>query len=283
MRVLGQRGLRRILVVGVACLLTVAAEGEMHRPLRIIAPGTTPMHSLEAWIGFGFNQNEYLLFQNLDTDRRLYSFPEIDLAVGMAENVELRISYPLLFLKKNSESLQSGSGDLRVTSVFNIIKEAEYWPACALLLGVKAPNASDDRGFGTDQTDLFAAGAFSKKFGSVTVLANVGIGILDNPNILNSPLCDPNNSDADATSQDDVLMYGLGVLYRYNEKLTFACELEGLFNSRFGNDRSYARCGMAYNFGPVVVDASVGTGLDDRSGELLLAAGATFRFGFRER
>lgn len=269
---MGLRGLRfvgcRVAAVLAAAVLAAAPDtgsaGPL-LPLRTLAPETEPAGTVSLRVGAGYSTGERLMFQDADLNRAVLETPSLELAIGVSENVELRLQYAYLHLQQDGAEDAFGSGDLRVLGIFSLLGESPERPGCALMLGAKAPNAEDQGGFGTDQSDLFVSALFSKKISMFTVLLNAGMAILDNPSM-------------DTTEQDDVLTYGAGLACKPLDWLTLGCEVDGLANSHNGNERGYVRGGAAVAYGDFAFDVSGGVGLNDASGSFHVGAGLTYRY-----
>ena len=252
-----------ILIVALSPTLSMA---EFQFPLKALSPRTAPLGEWHIRIGADYNQGERLFFQDEDKDRKLYSLPTVNAAFGVSPNVELLLSYPVLYLKQEAQSGKYGSGDLRICTVFNLLPEKDCFPESALKLEVKLPNADDVDEFGTDQTDVFIGGAFSKKLWKLDLLVNADLGIMGNPQSLE-------------TTQDDVLLYKIGTLYPVSENYSVGLELDGIALSRFGNDRQFIRVGLSMRSQMCVIDAGVAAGLNNASGDYQVGVGVTLNFG----
>lgn len=255
----------------VMCLAAALSSGPavagLAPPLHTLSPAALQAGSIEMRVGGEYSLHEWNAFEASDTDRELYRFPDLTLTFGMSRNVELLVNFPWLWLRRNGESMENGTGDIKVTAIYNIIRETEDLPTCALVITTKLPDAHYGKGFGTDQTDFWFGGIFSKTFGNLVLLANLSMGILDQPGV-------------SLPDQDDVLAYDFGIMYSLTDSLVFGCNLDGVGNSRFNNDRLFARGGMAFKTAFGTLDLRVGTGLNDKSGDLNVMAGFTTALEF---
>ena len=235
-------------------------------PIHALAPSTVPAGEAEVRAGLDYSYHEWGMFQSSDTGRELVRLPDLTLTLGMSDKVELVFNFPWLWLKQGDGSYAGGPGDLKIAGIYNLTKETDTLPAFALVIATKLPDAHYKKGFGTDQTDFWAGGACSKTFDNLRVLANASLGILEDPT-------------GDEPNQDDVLVYDIGVIYSMSGSIDIGCGLDGIANSRMGNDRMFTRGGIAFRTQIGTFDLSVGTGLNHESGDLHIAAGFSTALG----
>lgn len=263
--------LKRIVValLSVIAILTTCAslsQAEFQFPLKSISPTTTPFGEQRFRFGVLYNKNERLLFQKEDRDRQVYTLPSLDLSVGVSPDVELLFSYPFLLINQNDQEQNFGSGDLTISGIFRLIREGTIFPECAIKFSTKLPNADDTKGFGTDETDFFMGGVFSRKIGPLKLLLNADLAILGNPN-------------TNQSSQDDVLVYRVGVIYPLQNNLSAGLEVDGTEFSTQGNDRRFIRGGIAFNWQEFLIDLGGALALTEASGEFQVGMGITLKFG----
>jgi hypothetical protein len=264
-----------LITLVVATLITTIipsrrATAEFQFPLKSISPKTTPYGEQRVRIGMEYNKGERLLFKTVDKNRKIYSIPIIDIAMGVSSNVELLFCYPFHYLKQEGQESNYGSGDLRIAGIFRVYKESKILPECGIKFAVKLPNADDTKEFGTDETDFFFGGVFSKRFGKLKILLNTDLAILGNPSTTE-------------TKQDDVLIYKAGGLYLLRENVVLGCEIEGTEFSRFGNNRRFLRGGIAFNVKNLLFDLAAAAGLNEPSGDYQFSVGVTLKFGIAKR
>lgn len=261
------RNARGLLLLALVPLVFPSRGGaESLFPLKLYSPAVPPRGAHLFRIGLEYNDGEPLFFQNADTDRRVYSLPEFDAVLGIASDMELGLRYPLLYLKQNGQAWEYGSGDVRIAWIYRLLKEKGWIPETGIRIAVKLPNAVSSKGFGTDETDFFAGGLFAKRAGAATFLLNAELGILGNPN----------SSDP---TQDDVLIYGAGVVYSLSRSANAGFGVDGVGFSRYGNDRLFVRAGASRVFGRVILDAGFAVGLTEDSGNYQVIAGISIPFG----
>lgn len=235
-------------------------------PLKILSPSTPPAGAHRVRFGVKYNQGEQLPFQERDRNRRVYLLPEVNAEFGIASNIEVFVSYPLLYLKQEGQGWDYGSGDLKLEGVYRLANEGSLVPETALHVGVKLPNADGVKEFGTNETDFFAGGLFAKRWGNLTLLLNADIAILGNPRTENP-------------SQDDVLLYKAGAIYSFPTDTRAGLEVEGVEFSRYGNNRLFLRGGISKACWKIVLDAGVAVGLTNNSGDYQIQVGLSFPFG----
>lgn len=263
--------LKRIVgaLLSVIAILTTCvplSQAEFQFPLKSISPTTTPFGEQRFRFGVLYNKKEKLLFQKEDRDRQVYTLPSLDLSVGVSPDVELLFSYPFLLINQNDQEQNFGSGDLTISGIFRLIREGTIFPECAIKFSTKLPNADDTKGFGTDETDFFMGGVFSRKIGPLKLLLNADLAILGNPN-------------TNQSSQDDVLVYRVGVIYPLQHNLSAGLEVDGTEFSTQGNDRRFIRGGIAFNWQEFLIDLGGALALTEASGEFQVGVGITLKFG----
>lgn len=251
-----------------ASLFAGGAVAGIAPPINIIAPASLSAGEAEIRCGFDYSQNEQAPFPttNSPLGRKVYRLPELTMTFGMSDRVELVFNYPWLWLKQDGASLETGTGDLRITGIYNLIRETDSIPACSLIMTTKLPNASYEKGLGTDCTDFWTGVAMAKTAGSLCLLANASIGVIDRP--------------TGDTNQDDMLVYDIGAIYSITYDLSVGFGLDGVYGSRLENDRTIVRGGIAWKTDLGTFDISTGTGLTRDSGDLHISMGFTTAFAF---
>lgn len=148
------------------------------------------------------------------------------------------------------------AGDFSVITIMRLMPDRSGRPTLGLRVEAKLPNTDEQRGIGTDTTDVIISLPVQQRFGKLFVVADVGLGILTEPK--------------NAQSQNDVLVYGLAGAYAATPRLLFSGELAGRWadsGSHPGTgNQSTIRAGSSYSFGPTAVGLLVSRGLD-RNGE----------------
>lgn len=161
------------------------------------------------------------------------------------------------------------AGDFSVITIARLLPERKALPAIGLRVEAKLPNTNEQRGIGTNTTDVILSIPIQKSFGKMFVVADAGLGILTEP--------------ASAQSQNDVLVYGFAAAYSATPRLLVSGELAGRWapsGSHPGTgDQATLRAGVSYSFGPSAVGVLLSRGLD-QNGECFGAA-LVFSYGFR--
>lgn len=231
----------------------------------VITPLTTPAGDAVIRVGTHFASKEWRNFDTYNMERTQYSLPGISVYCGMSKNTELIFDYEFLMLKRGSESFKAGTGDLEVKALFDLVAEKEMVPDIGLLISTKLPNGNYADGFGTDETDIAIMAAMLKKFGFMDLVANLGLGILGRP-------------DGNVPDQDDVFIYEIAGVFPVSDSFRLGCEVCGVANSRFSNDRSRARVSLAFDTEVGTFDAGIGRGMMKESGEFHFFGGWTTSF-----
>ncbi len=248
-------------------LISASAHAQPVAPLEIVSPVTIPAGEMHVRLGAGYLHDDRLIFQDENKHRRVFNIPSFDVALGVAPNTELLFHYPLMYLDQDGQSADYGSGDLVVEGVFKIFQNIQLPFEWAFKLGVKLPNADDEKEFGTDETDFFTGIATMNQFGSFSLLTNVEIAILSNPH-------------TEKTEQDDVLLYKIAGVYTLNEEGAYVVlGLEGIEFSRFDNERGTLKAGLAWPLKYGRVDLGLGKGVTGRAAEFSACLGFTAQFG----
>ena len=203
------------------CPLTSAQQ----RPL--LTEPVTPVRKghLLLDIGFEFLEDAQFPFSGLRGD--LTRLGVLGLRVGAGDAVEVQLLGSLQnFLNidqrqpaPNSPRLDfsgdstSDFGDFALATKVRLARESGDRPALGFRFGVELPNASNESGLGNDQTNAFGSFLIEKNIAPVTILANLGLEILGDPSTTGS--------------QDDLLAYGLAILYPVNSRFTLVAETHG--------------------------------------------------------
>ncbi|MFB3897389.1 MAG: hypothetical protein ACE14V_13890 [bacterium] len=233
------------------------------RPLDTESAEITSYGSIEIRQGIDYLKNITLLFQPRDKTWDVIKLPEMGVAVGLADRVEVQADFDLLYQHTATDD-SFDVGDLRFWTKIKLLKETEMRPAVAIKFGTKLPNADNSRDFGTDESDSYGILILSKDIMGFDTRLNVGMGILGNPD--------------ESSTQDDVLVYGLGAVKPIIGDIKAVAEITGIANSHNGNDRSTLRAGIQIPRQWLTWDIAVSKGLNKSSEDWGLTAGATFVF-----
>jgi len=226
---IGIFGRFHLVLVVVVCLFACASAQQ--RPLvtedvEIIKPGVIRIET-----GFEFLQNQRFNLSGLRGD--VTKLADTRLSFGLAPNVEFQIEWTFQnFLSITSRGpsaipLKLGTneadtndvGDARLWMKIKLRNQTRLAPALGFRFGAELPNSNQARGIGTNITNFYGAILAEKRFSDkLNVFGNIGLGILTAP--------------LEATSQNDVLLYGLAGSYAASERLTILGEVNGFHSTR---------------------------------------------------
>jgi hypothetical protein len=225
--------------ISIIALLTFANLSALaqQRPLITEDVETVKPGSVRFEAGFDFLQDKNYPVSGLNGD--LTRLGVVSLTFGLAPNVEVetggvirnflsinrqyRPSAVLLDLSQATNSTHD-AGDFYLATKIKLRNETRRAPAVGFRFGAELPNSNQSRGIGLNQTNFFAAALLAKSFGRVRITGNLGLAILSSP-------IDASGNISPFT-QNDSLLYGLGISYRYNERLTLAGEVNGRYSTR---------------------------------------------------
>ena len=111
-------------------------------------------------------------------------------------------------------------GDARLWMKIKLRNQSRLAPALGFRFGVELPNSDQARGIGTNTTNFYGVILAEKRFAGdkLNVFGNLGLGILTAP--------------LEATSQNDVLLYGLAGTYAASERVSIVGEVNGFHSTR---------------------------------------------------
>ncbi len=208
----------------------VAAHAQQ-RPLITDDIDIVPAGALEISAGVDFLQNVRFPLSGLRGD--LTRLGDIRIRQGFASNVEIQIEGTLQnYLAINSNIGPSAiplnvSGnstndfdDITVSAKIKLLSETKNLPAVGMKFGYQLPNSDQAKGIGTNQINIFSKLIVQKKFGKragriplANIYGNIGLGIM------NAPLAN--------FTQNDMLLYGLAGIFRVNDRINIATEING--------------------------------------------------------
>ena len=241
----------------------------------IIKPGLIRIET-----GFEFLQDQRFFLSGLRGD--VTKLADTRLSFGLAPNVEFQIEWTvqsLLSIKSRGLSaipLKVGStdsstndvGDARLWMKIKLRNESRIAPALGFRFGVELPNSNQARGIGTNTTNFYGMVIAGKRLGDkLNVFGNLGLAILTAP--------------LEATSQNDVLLYGLAGTYKASDRVTVVGEVNGFHSTRkrapLGTeDYSEARLGAQIRALGVRWYAAGVFGVSKRAPKTGLAVGITY-------
>lgn len=225
------RGLARFVFLSISIVALAAGASAQQRPLitedvDIVKPGVIRIES-----GFEFLQNQTFPLSGLRGD--VTKIADSRLSFGLAPNVEFQIEWTFqnvlsitsrgpsaIPLKLGvNESDTNDVGDVRLWMKIKLRNESRAAPAVGFRFGVELPNSDQARGIGTNTTNFYGMITAGKRFGDrLNVFGNLGLGILTAP--------------LQATSQNDVLLYGLAGIYSATDRVNIVGEVNGFHSTR---------------------------------------------------
>lgn len=257
------------------------------RPLLTDDIDTTPPGSIQIAAGTDFFQNQRFPLSGLKGD--LTRLGDIRIRTGYASNVEVQIEgviqnylsidsqnpEPLIPLNLNGNSTND-FGDIRTSVKIRLKNETKNLPAIGYKFGYQLPNSDQAKGIGTNQINIFSKVILQKTFGKqkdkdpkLKVFGNLGLGIMTAP--------------LDRFTQNDVILYGLAGIYRINDNINLASEVNGHVSTRSGNAPIGTESQGQFRFGAQIkasglrFDTAVIKGLTQNSPNTGLTFGVTYQ------
>lgn len=217
---------------------SVLVAGAQQRPLITDDIDITPQGAIEIGAGVDFFQKAKFPLSGLTGD--LTRVGDIRIRQGFASNVEIQIEGTIQnYLAIDTQLTPSpiplnitGNStndfdDFIVSAKIKLFSETKNLPALGMKFGYQMPNTDQARGIGTNQINIFSKIIVQKKFGVVpgrsaraNVYGNIGLGIMTAP--------------LNPFTQNDVLLYGLAGIFRVNDRINVASEVNGRVNTRSG-------------------------------------------------
>ena len=219
------------LVVLILIIIGAPATLAQQRPLLtedvdIIKPGVIRIES-----GFEFLQDQRFPLSGLRGD--VTKLADTRLSFGLASNVEFQIEWtfqhflsitgrdpaPIPLKLGVNQADTNDVGDVRLWMKIKLRNESTVAPAVGFRFGVELPNSDQARGIGTNTTNFYGMITAGKRFGNkLNMFGNLGLGILTAPLV--------------ATSQNDVLLYGLAGSYAATDRVNIVGEVNGFHSTR---------------------------------------------------
>jgi hypothetical protein len=224
------RRLIKLLIVLSLFAASATVASAQQRPLLtedvdIIKPGVVRIES-----GFEFLQRQRFPLSGLEGD--VVKLADTRLSFGLSPNVEFQIEWTIqnfLSVKNRgvaaiplklgaNDSDTNDVGDAKLWMKIKLRNESASAPALGFRFGVELPNSNQARGIGNNTTNFYGMITAGKHFGKLNAFGNIGLGILTAP--------------LEATSQNDVLLYGLAGTYAASDRLTLLGEVNGYHSTR---------------------------------------------------
>ncbi|MDP6501955.1 MAG: hypothetical protein QF886_00005 [Planctomycetota bacterium] len=267
--------MRYTLIAVFSIVLPLSAES--FRPLKTQSSKTLTAGELELDVAIDYRHDINFPFDFLVLgmpDREEFSIPRIELDVGIAENLELQFVYEYLSIDESGPlrsvagvttelKQQSGSGDARFFTKWRFLDQEGWLPDLALRMGAKLPNADNKKRLGTDKADIFLDLIIGRHYEKFSTSFNIGIGVLDNPRLVGPP-------------QDDVMTYGVAIIYKVTEKFDIAGEVNGVVSDDSLNELSTLMGAFRYHWKSLRFYVGLSTGLVDRSEDVGAVVGVTW-------
>jgi hypothetical protein len=264
----GERMHRRFFVVALFSVIfsLTSIPAFAGRPLITEEVDTLPPGDIELELGFEYLDDPQIPFSGQEISREFIKLPALGLNIGLGEIVEVQADFEAIYLDQPGIDKEYAHGDLRLWTKIKAAGEGDLWPALGMRFGTKLPNAGDEDGRGTDETDFFISMLLSKHFGNIYTHLNLGLGILGDPNQRNS--------------QDDVMTYGLGIEIPLEAmSLRLVAEVNGQAFSNEHNNISSARGGIQYEITDNLLwDVFGSGGITSDSEDWSAGTGFTYRF-----
>jgi hypothetical protein len=253
------------------------------RPLVTEDVDIIPPGSVRLQVGIDFDQDAKFPLSGLTGD--LTRVGVVGVNVGLSPNVEFQIDgvvQNFLSINRRSPSAinltvapnatgTNDTGDFRLSTKIKLRNETRRGPSFGFKFGVELPNSNQARGIGVNQTNAYGLILVGKKFGRdnrLNLFGNLGLGILTAP--------------VNQFTQNDVLLYGLGGLFRINDRINLAGEVNGRASTRKGNAplgteaQSQARLGLQIKAAGLKFDFAGAAGLNRFSPRSGVTFGVTY-------
>ncbi len=246
------------------------------RPLKTDDADIVPTGRMRLEFGVEFLQRQRFSLSGLEGDLTRLGVAGVHIGVG--EYAEFQISgvvqdflsvsrrTPAAVEPNFAGDATSDVGDLVLATKLRLMPEKESRPGVAFKFAVQLPNASNESGLGTDETNFFASLLLAKRLGRAQFLGNLGLAILGSPVVPNS--------------QADLLTYGFAMLIPVHRKVHLVGEVHGRQGpERLGNEsQSQVRLGAQVQAGGLRWDVAGIAGLKRFDPDAGLAVGITYEF-----
>jgi hypothetical protein len=199
----------------------------------------------------------------------LFRFGVLRFDLGIAQKVTIQIRGTLRqVLRFDHGASANDVGDFSVATIARIVPAGAHRPALGFRIETKLPNTNQDRGVGTNTTDVTMAVLATKQYGRALLFADFGLAILTAPRQLND--------------QNDVMVFGLGLLWNLSQRFQLAGEINGFVSPRdqipLGTeDRSAARLGVSWKLSKIALEILAVNGLIQREGNWGVMAGVSWQ------
>jgi hypothetical protein len=229
--------MRHIVFFLVLIAATAAVSVGQQRPLLTDDVDITPPGAFELSAGVDFFQDAKFPLSGIEGD--LTRVGDLRVRTGLASNVEVQLEGSLQnFVAINSRTTPAiplhiaGNStndfdDFTLSTKIKIRNQSGNLPAVGFKFGFQMPNTDQGRGIGTNQINIFGKvlgqykfGQFRKGTPKFNLMGNFGLAIMTAP--------------LERFTQNDVLLYGLGGIFRLNDNINIVGDVNGRQNTRSG-------------------------------------------------
>ncbi len=264
------------LVLITICLVYPGLAIGQQRPLKTEDAELLRTGRIRVELGIELLQGQRYSLSGLEGDLTRLGVSAIH--VGVGEYAEFQISgviQDFLTVSRRSSPVvpplfsgdsTSDFGNLILASKLKLTSERKYRPSMAFKFAVELPNANQNSGLGTDETEFYASLLFKKQLWNSQILANVGFAILGSP--------------VYPASQTDPLTYAAAVIIPLNQQFNLVSEIYGRQGpARLGNEnQSQVRAGLQIYTGGLRWDIAGIAGLKQYDPDSGIAVGMTYEF-----
>jgi hypothetical protein len=167
----------------------------------------------------------------LEAPTRLLRIPTVHTYIGLGEKVDVLIDWRgRLYAEQGTGKHVSDWGDVSVGTKIRFLKEAKQQPSLGVMYLVKLPNTKRDEFLGSNQTDFLLSLLAAKRLGTLRLRLNAGVGILDDPDHLNSQL--------------DIYTIGAAGIIGVSKKVSLFAEWTGFLSPHRSQAKFTARGGF---------------------------------------
>jgi hypothetical protein len=167
----------------------------------------------------------------LEAPTRLLRIPTIHTHLGLGENVDVLVDKRgRLYAEQGTGKHVSDWGDVTFATKINFLKEAKSQPSLGVMYLVKLPNTSHAQLLGSNETDFYLSLLATKRLGILHLRLNAGVGILDDPDHLDSQL--------------DIYTIGAAGIVRVSKKCNLFAEWTGFLSPHRSQEKFTARKGV---------------------------------------
>jgi hypothetical protein len=263
------------------CVLSATPAFAQQRPLVTEDPITIGDGCVLVEAGFDYEHQLQIPVYGLTGN--LVHLPTIGANLGLGSRAEIqidagyrwlhvtdRIDAPLSAILDIPGDTTHAEDDVVIATKVRFVTERDRRPAFAFRFATKLPNAPNQTGLGTDETDFSFSLLVGKSLGSTRIVGNLGMAIVGDP--------------TQTAVQHDPLLYGVSISHAISPRVSILGEVEGrylsytLMPSPGAEDRSAARAGFRYAWHSVRLDAALEAGLADQSPTIGFTTGVTWIF-----